>query len=98
MTFSTKDINTIAHLARIDLNDEFGQTIAHDLSQIVKMVGEISDVNTAHVSPMAHPLKDTHQRLREDTVTESNHRENLLALAPETEEGLLLVPKMIEET
>ena len=55
----------------------------------------MQSVNTDSVAPLAHPL-DVTQRLREDEVTESNRRDELQQLAPEVEEGLYLVPKVIE--
>jgi len=52
-------------------------------------------VNTDHVLPMANPL-DATQRLRDDEVTEPDQREHFLAIAPATEDGLYLVPRVIE--
>ncbi len=95
--FTQKDVENIADLTRIDLQDDFGQSIANDLSQIVKMVGEISKIQTQDIEPMAHPLKNTQAPLRSDEVTEPNNRETLLNNAPSTEAGLILVPQVIEE-
>jgi aspartyl-tRNA(Asn)/glutamyl-tRNA(Gln) amidotransferase subunit C len=56
---------------------------------------QMSELNTDNVSPMAHPL-DQIQRLRPDVVTEHNQREHFQAIAPQVEDGLYLVPKVIE--
>lgn len=66
-----------------------------NLSNILDLVDQLSAVDTTGVEPMAHPL-DMTQRLREDVVTETNHREKYQAVAPEVEDGLYLVPKVIE--
>jgi len=58
-------------------------------------VAQMSAVDTAGVSPMAHPM-DAAQRLRPDTVTETDQRERFQSIAPQVEAGLYLVPKVIE--
>ena len=95
MSLERDDIEKIAHLARLAVSDGDLDTIAGDLSNILALVEQMNAVDTAGVTPMAHPL-DMPQRLREDRVTESNHRERFQAVAPRTEEGLYLVPRVIE--
>ncbi len=100
MPFSRDAIEYIAHLARLDITDKNNQdidAIQADLNKIVAMVDEIKSANTNGIEPMAHPLEMI-QRLRPDTVSEPNDRENLLALAPLSEAGLFLVPAVLEET
>jgi aspartyl-tRNA(Asn)/glutamyl-tRNA(Gln) amidotransferase subunit C len=58
-------------------------------------VEQLETVDTTSVVPLAHPL-DALQRLRADEVTESDQREAFQAVAPQTEAGLYLVPKVIE--
>ncbi|MCK4710630.1 MAG: Asp-tRNA(Asn)/Glu-tRNA(Gln) amidotransferase subunit GatC, partial [Gammaproteobacteria bacterium] len=65
------------------------------LSSILDLVDQMSAVNTDDVEPMAHPM-DASQRLRADIVTETNQREKFQSVAPKTEDGLYLVPQVIE--
>lgn len=95
MSFDHADVKKIAHLARLDLGDEKMAAIATDLSNILGLVEQLSAVDTEGVVPMAHPLHMA-QRLRSDEVTETNRRETFQSIAPQTEDGLYLVPKVIE--
>ena len=65
------------------------------MSNILNLIDQMQSVNTDDVSPLAHAF-DAVQRLREDKVTETDQRDELQKIAPETEEGLFLVPKVIE--
>lgn len=89
------DIEKIAHLARLGIAEADVPEYARELSNILGLVEQMSAVDTAGVTPMAHPL-DAQQRLREDVVTEQNQRELLQANAPQVEAGLFLVPQVIE--
>ncbi|MCL1479553.1 Asp-tRNA(Asn)/Glu-tRNA(Gln) amidotransferase subunit GatC [Marinobacter sp. M3C] len=95
MTISRADIEKVAVLARIRLDDEQIPALENDLSNILSLVDQLSAANTDNVEPLAHPL-DAVQRLRADEVTESNQREAFQAMAPATEGGLYLVPRVIE--
>ena len=95
MTISRADIEKVAVLARIRLDDEQIPALENDLSNILSLVDQLSAANTDNVGPLAHPL-DAVQRLRADEVTESNQREAFQAIAPATEGGLYLVPRVIE--
>jgi len=96
MPFSHDTVKYLAHLARIEIDDTRDEaSIQEDLAKIVSMVDKITLANTEGIAPMAHPL-DAHQRLRLDEVSEQDERELLLALAPQSEAGLYLVPLMIE--
>lgn len=90
-----QDIEKIAHLARLDINEADVPDYARELSNILGLVEQMSAVDTEGVIPMAHPL-DARQRLRDDVVTEQNQREQLQANAPQVEDGLFLVPQVIE--
>ncbi len=90
-----EDIEKIAHLARLGIDDADVPEYARELSNILGLVEQMSAVDTAGVIPMAHPL-DAHQRLRDDVVTEQNQRQQLQANAPQIEDGLFLVPQVIE--
>ena len=95
MSLSPDQIRQVAHLARLELKPEMTDAYARQLSNIMEMVGQLSRADTANVLPMAHPL-DMHQRLRADEVTAPNQREAFQAIAPATENGLYLVPKVLE--
>jgi len=97
MSFSQEALLQIAHLARLHITDPVQQQ--QDMDGIVTMVEKINAVDTSGVLPMAHPL-DMKQPLRSDEVTERHDhafRDLLLSVsAAPTQEGLFLVPKVIE--
>ncbi|MGO2134618.1 Asp-tRNA(Asn)/Glu-tRNA(Gln) amidotransferase subunit GatC [Marinobacter sp.] len=95
MTISREDIEKVAVLARIRLDEEQIPALENDLGNILSLVDQLSAADTDNVEPLAHPL-DAVQRLRADEVTESNQREAFQAIAPATENGLYLVPRVIE--
>jgi len=95
MAVGPSEIEKIAHLARIRIAPDQVDEVASRLSDILGMVDQMQALDTSDVAPMANP-HDATQRLRPDVVTEENQREKFLALAPLSEEGLFLVPKVIE--
>ena len=95
MAVSPSDIEKIAHLARIRIAPEQIDSVAERISDILAMVDQMQAVDTDSIAPMANP-HDAVQRLRKDEVSESNQRERFQAIAPRTEDGLYLVPKVIE--
>ena len=95
MTIERKDVEHVAHLARIALNPGDAEEMTSRLGQILDLVDQMQQVDTSGVQPMAHPL-NVSQRLRADTVTESDQRDHFQQVAPSTEAGLYLVPKVIE--
>ena len=95
MSLNTQDIKRIAHLARIEVNDDEAQATLNKLTGIMALIEEIQAVDTHGIAPMSHS-QDVTQRLREDQVTETNQRELYQSIAPAVEDGLYLVPKVIE--
>jgi aspartyl-tRNA(Asn)/glutamyl-tRNA(Gln) amidotransferase subunit C len=95
MALERRDVENIAHLARLALAEEDVPRYVRELSSILALVQQLQQLDTTGVSPMAHPL-DATQRLRADAVTEADHRERFQSIAPQTEAGLYLVPKVIE--
>ncbi|AOY87075.1 asparaginyl/glutamyl-tRNA amidotransferase subunit C [Marinobacter salinus] len=95
MTISREDIEKVAVLARIRVDDEQVSALESDLGNILDLVDQLSAADTDNVEPMAHPLNAV-QRLRPDEITETNQREAFQAIAPATENGLYLVPRVIE--
>jgi aspartyl-tRNA(Asn)/glutamyl-tRNA(Gln) amidotransferase subunit C len=94
-TVKHDDINALAHLARININDDLLDNVTDNINSILSLVDQLQQANTDNVEPMYHPL-DATQRLRADEVTETDTREALQATAPSTEAGLFLVPQVIE--
>lgn len=95
MTISRKDIEKVAVLARIRVDETQVTALEKDLGNILNLVDQLSAADTSAVEPMAHPL-DAVQRLRPDEVTEQDQREAFQANAPATEDGLYLVPRVID--
>jgi aspartyl-tRNA(Asn)/glutamyl-tRNA(Gln) amidotransferase subunit C len=95
MAIELKDIENVAHLARLHLSDGEKAEALSSINSILKMIDQMQAIDTTGVEPLAHGY-DASQRLREDVVTESNQRDVLLKLAPSTDQGLFLVPKVLE--
>ena len=95
MTLKTEDVRNIAHLARLQIDDESLDQYTTALSDILTLVEQMQALDTSGITPMAHPL-DATQRLREDAVTETNLRDKFQGIAPDVERGLYRVPKVIE--
>jgi len=95
MTLKTEDVRKIAQLARLQIDDDSIDQYATDLSNVLALVEQMNQVDTTEITAMAHPL-DATQRLREDKVTESDLRDKFQAIAPDVENGLYRVPKVIE--
>ncbi len=95
MSLTTAEVNKIAWLGRIAIDEDKIEAYARDLSGILDFVEQMSALDTSAVAPMAHPM-DQAQRLRTDQVTETDQRDLFQAHAPLVEAGLYLVPKVIE--
>ena len=95
MAIASSDIAKLAHLARIAVSDDEVGQVTERISDVLNLVDQLQAVDTEGVKPMAHPL-DATQRLRADQVTEPNERDHFQAIAPATEDGLYLVPRVIE--
>jgi aspartyl-tRNA(Asn)/glutamyl-tRNA(Gln) amidotransferase subunit C len=95
MSLNRQDVIKIAHLARLDITESEVASTTESLSRILGLIEQMNAVDTGTVAPMAHP-QDVALRLRDDRVTEADQREKFQAIAPATEAGLYLVPKVIE--
>ena len=95
MSLNSADIKRIAHLARIEVNDAEADATLTKLTGILGLIEQMQAVDTTGIQPMSHS-QDVTQRLRSDLVTETNQRELYQSIAPAVEEGLYLVPKVIE--
>jgi aspartyl-tRNA(Asn)/glutamyl-tRNA(Gln) amidotransferase subunit C len=95
MSLTAENVNKIAYLARLGINEQDVDAYAKDLSGILALVEQMNEINTDDVVPMAHPL-DQAQRLRPDIITEQDQHTLFQAQAPQVEADLYLVPKVIE--
>lgn len=95
MSLTLEDVKKIAHLARLNMSEKDLSTYTTQLSNILDFVEQMNSADTANIEPLAHSI-DFSQRLRADKVTETDQREAFLAIAPQAEAGLYLVPKVIE--
>lgn len=95
MSIGPEDIKKIAHLARLQVTENEAQKLCHDIGNILSLVDQLQNAKTEGVEPMANPM-DAVQILRTDVVTESNKRDKLQSIAPLVEDGLYLVPRVIE--
>lgn len=95
MSLTPEDVKRIAHLARIEVTENEVQATLAKLSGILGLIEEMQAVDTTGIVPMSHS-QDVVQRLRPDVVTESDQRELFQSIAPAVENGLYLVPKVIE--
>lgn len=100
MSLSLTDVKRIAVLARLELDEEQAITTLGQLNGIFALVEQLRAVDTADVEPLYHPIAalrdDLSLRLRDDVVTESDLRDGYQRAAPATQDGLYLVPKVIE--
>ncbi len=95
MSLERSDVEKIARLARLAVSEQELDSTASDLSNILNLVTQMESADTSGVEPMAHPLHMV-QRLRVDEVTEHDQREKFQGVAPQVEDGLYLVPRVIE--
>ena len=95
MSLTLSDVEKVAKLSRLALNDEQKQKTLAELNGIFDMIAKMQAVNTDGVEPLSHPIEFA-QRLRDDSVTEPERREAYQAIAPQVEQNLYIVPKVIE--
>lgn len=99
MKLTPDDLMRIAHLARITVSETDVQALQTQLNGIFGLIDELQAVDTKGILPLSHPLEviqDMTQRLREDFVTDTDQREANMANAPVAENGLFLVPKVLD--
>ena len=95
MAINNKDVQKIARLARLELSDAQATKFSSELASILQLVEQMKTCDTESIDPMTHPF-DAALRLREDAVTEENQRDKFQSIAPATQDGLYLVPKVID--
>ncbi len=99
MSLTLNDVHKVARLSQLNLStDEAEQTLAQ-MNTIFGLIDQMSQVDTSGIAPLMHPIamiQEMNQRLRTDVVSEPNNREANMANAPQADQGLFLVPKVIE--
>jgi aspartyl-tRNA(Asn)/glutamyl-tRNA(Gln) amidotransferase subunit C len=88
-------VRNIAELVQLKVDDADIQQLAEGMQNILALADQMQAINTEGVEPVSNPL-DASQKLRPDVVTEENQRELFQSLAPATESGLYLVPRVVE--
>jgi aspartyl-tRNA(Asn)/glutamyl-tRNA(Gln) amidotransferase subunit C len=99
MSLTPDDVSRIAHLARLELSPTEGAAMQAQLNDFFRIVEQMSAVDTSGLEPLHTPLSaigEVALRLRPDAVTETDRRDANMANAPLAEDGLFLVPKVIE--
>ena len=99
MALSPTDVSNIAHLARLELQPAEQAALLTQLNGFFRIVEQMSAVNTSGVEPLYTPLSAVSEvtlRLRDDVVSETNERALNQRSAPAVEDGLFLVPKVLE--
>ena len=100
MSLTLSDVKRIAHLAQLEMGEDQASVALNQLNGIFALAEQMQAVDTDGVAPLNHPLaahmNDIALRLRDDAATEGNRRDDYQAVAPKTQDGLYLVPKVIE--
>ena len=95
MALENADIDKIAILARLQVTLSETSDYANSISSILSLIDQMQQVSTEGIEPLSNP-HDASQRLRKDEVTCDNQREAFIALAPAAQDGLYLVPKVLD--
>jgi aspartyl-tRNA(Asn)/glutamyl-tRNA(Gln) amidotransferase subunit C len=95
MSLSQDQFQRLARLARIALGPNETEAVTGRLNRVLGLIDELRAIDTSGIEPMSHAL-DVVQRMRPDAVTETDQHERFQAIAPAVEQGLYLVPKVIE--
>ncbi len=95
MSVDSATVRKIASLARIAVSDAEAEALAPELSKILGLVEQLSEVDTTGIAPLAAVVPN-HLRLRDDVVTDGDIRDKILKNAPQAEHGFFAVPKVIE--
>jgi aspartyl-tRNA(Asn)/glutamyl-tRNA(Gln) amidotransferase subunit C len=100
MSLTLSDVNRIANLAQLHMDEAHAETALKELNGILALAEQMQAIDTTGVEPLAQPLAavlgQLPLRLRDDVVTEANRRDEYQAPAPKTQDGLYLVPQVIE--
>ncbi len=90
-----KTVTAISYLSRLKIDDEKEEKIVNDLTNIIEFVNQLNDAETSDVEPLTNPLEKT-AKTRSDEVTAKNLKNELLEIAPSSNEDYFLVPRVVE--
>ena len=90
-----KTVTTISYLSRLKIDAEKEEKITNDLENIIKFVDKLNDIDTSEIEPLTNPLEKT-AKTRDDRVTAQNLKQELLEIAPSSNEDYFLVPRVDE--
>jgi aspartyl-tRNA(Asn)/glutamyl-tRNA(Gln) amidotransferase subunit C len=88
-------VRNIAELVQLNVDDANLQQLSEGMQSILELADQMQTINTEGVEPVSNPL-DVSQKLRHDVITEEDQRELFQSLAPATEAGLYLVPRVVD--
>lgn len=95
VTVTEEVVRNVAELAQLKVAAEDLETLSAGMKNILELASQMQTIDTSGVTPVSNPL-DATQRLRVDEVTETDQHELYQSIAPETEDGLYLVPRVVE--
>lgn len=95
VTVTEEVVRNVAELAQLKVAAEDQETLSAGMKNILELASQMQTIDTSGVTPVSNPL-DATQRLRVDEVTETDQHELYQSIAPETEDGLYLVPRVVE--
>ena len=90
-----KTVTTISYLSRLSIDKEKEEKIVQDLDNIIEFVDQLNDADTSNVDPLTNPLEKT-AKTRSDQITAKNLKKELLEIAPSSNDGYFLVPRVVE--
>jgi len=94
MTISRDEVLYVAHLARLDIKDDEMERLGGQIDDILNYVEKLKQADTKGVDPTSQSISIVN-RLREDMIVQSIGAEKAVLNAPESNEGLFVVPKVI---
>ncbi|XID75279.1 Asp-tRNA(Asn)/Glu-tRNA(Gln) amidotransferase subunit GatC [Alkanindiges sp. WGS2144] len=94
-SLSASDIKKIAMLSRLAIDEARAAEYAENLNKVLSLMQALQAIDTTGIEPLKSPF-DHAQPLRDDVVSETNQRASYQAVAPATQDGLYLVPRVIE--
>jgi aspartyl-tRNA(Asn)/glutamyl-tRNA(Gln) amidotransferase subunit C len=95
MNIQKQEIKYLARLARIDIDDKTIDEVSPRIRSVLELIDQLQDADTSGIEAVSHPMQGS-QRLRKDEVSEINNRERFQEIAPDMDDGLFLVPRVIE--
>lgn len=96
MSLSKEEVLKVAHLARLEFKEDEIERFRGDLNNILKFIEKLQEVDTKGIEPL-HQVNNLENRLRPDVIKESLPREKAVLNAPQEQDGMFIVPKVVGE-